>query len=186
MVQSSSVPWWTGSSGGHEGWFSWGPLPVFSAGDPCERFWQGQICPLFDVVHPAFPLPTTLQGALKDVLERLLWRVTCPNHASFPVLTAARRGSHGPTRQLILLCTSRWSCAPNRRYREVSSAKRTKLQNALYIILNVLSRFAVSTLSLADTGKWLCLSRLFAFYFFQLQRLKTKCSLLLQVITRCT
>ena len=44
--------------------------PVFSAGGPCEQFWHGQGCPLFDVVHPAFPLPITvsptLQGALKD------------------------------------------------------------------------------------------------------------------------
>ena len=37
------------------------------------------------------------------VLERLLWRVTCPNHASFRLLTAARRGSCGPTRELIML-----------------------------------------------------------------------------------
>ena len=43
---------------------------VFSAGGPCEQFWQGQGCPIFDFVHPAFPLPTTashtLQGAMKD------------------------------------------------------------------------------------------------------------------------
>ena len=36
----------------------------------CEQLWHGQGCPLFDVGHPAFPLPTTasptLQGALKD------------------------------------------------------------------------------------------------------------------------
>ena len=42
----------------------------FSAGGPCEQFWHGQGCPLFDFVHAAFPLPTTalltLQGALKD------------------------------------------------------------------------------------------------------------------------
>ena len=34
------------------------------------QFWHGQICPFFDVVHPAFPLPTTasstFQSALKD------------------------------------------------------------------------------------------------------------------------
>ena len=37
---------------------------------PFEQFRHGQGCSLFDVVHPAFPLPTTalpnLQGALKD------------------------------------------------------------------------------------------------------------------------
>ena len=45
-------------------------FPVFSAGGPCEQFRHWQICPLLDVVHPAFPLPTTasatLQGALQD------------------------------------------------------------------------------------------------------------------------
>ena len=55
---------------GHEGRFSRDPLPVFSAGGPCEQLWHGQGCPLFDVVYPAFPLPTTasptLQGALED------------------------------------------------------------------------------------------------------------------------
>ena len=55
---------------GHEERFSRYPLPVFSAGGPCDQFWHRQGCPLFDVVHPAFPLPTaaspTLQGAPKD------------------------------------------------------------------------------------------------------------------------
>ena len=41
-----------------------------SAGGHCEQFWHGQGCPLFDVIHPAFLLPTTasviIQGALKD------------------------------------------------------------------------------------------------------------------------
>ena len=57
---------------GHKGQFSRDPFSVFSAGGPCEQFWHGQRCPLFDVVHPAFPLPITalptLQDALKDVL----------------------------------------------------------------------------------------------------------------------
>ena len=59
-----------GLSGEHEGRFNRDSLPVFSAGGPCEQFWHRLGCPLFDVVHPAFPLPTTvwstLQGALKD------------------------------------------------------------------------------------------------------------------------
>ena len=46
------------------------PLTVFSAGNHCEPICYGQGCPLFDVVHPAFPLLTmaepTLQGALTD------------------------------------------------------------------------------------------------------------------------
>ena len=37
------------------------------------------------------------------VLERLSWCVTCPSHASFRLLTVARRSSCGTTRQLILL-----------------------------------------------------------------------------------
>ena len=56
--------------GGHEGRFGRDILLVFSTGGLCKQFWHGQGCPLFGVVHPAFPLPTTalptLQGALKD------------------------------------------------------------------------------------------------------------------------
>ena len=37
------------------------------------------------------------------VLERLSWCVTCPDQASFSLLTVARIGSCGPTRKLILL-----------------------------------------------------------------------------------
>ena len=44
-------------------------LPAFSAGGHCEQFWHGKGCPLFDAVHPPFPLLTTalpfLPGALK-------------------------------------------------------------------------------------------------------------------------
>ena len=58
------------SLGGHEGRFSRDPLPFVFAGGHCKQVWHGQGCPLFDVVHPAFPLPTTasptLQGVLKD------------------------------------------------------------------------------------------------------------------------
>ena len=39
------------------------------------------------------------------VFERLSWCVTCPNHARFCLQTIARKGSCGPTRKLILLCT---------------------------------------------------------------------------------
>ena len=76
-VPFSSVPWSIGSSGGggaggggHERRFSRDPLLVFSAEGHCEQFWHGQGYPRFEVVHPAFSLPTpaspTLQGALKD------------------------------------------------------------------------------------------------------------------------
>ena len=53
-IQLSSVPWPTGSSGGHEGRFSRDPRPVCSTWGPCEQFRHGQRWPLFDAVHPAF------------------------------------------------------------------------------------------------------------------------------------
>ena len=63
----------------------------FSAGGPCEQFWHGQGCPLFDVVHAAFPLPTTasptLQGAMKDGFGEAV--VACdmlPEPCRFPFL----------------------------------------------------------------------------------------------------
>ena len=56
--------------GVHEGRFSRDPLQVFCAGGHCEQFWHKQGCPLFDVAHPAFPLPTmasfNVQRALKE------------------------------------------------------------------------------------------------------------------------
>ena len=69
-VQFSSVPSSVGSSEDMTDMndeFIRDSLPVFSAGGPCEQFWHGQGCPLFDVVHSAFPLPPTLQlGVPKD------------------------------------------------------------------------------------------------------------------------
>ena len=107
MPFSSHTKWQNEWSGGHEGRFSRNPIPVFSAGDPYEQFWHGQGCLLFDVVHQAFPLRSrSCPPALvpwRMVIERVSWCVTCPNHASFPVLTVARRASCGPTRELILL-----------------------------------------------------------------------------------
>ena len=44
------------------------------------------------------------------ILDRLSWRVTCPNHASFRLLTVYIRG----------FC-SRSSCAPGRKHEEVST-----------------------------------------------------------------
>ena len=41
------------------------PLPAFSAGGPCEQLWHGKECQLFDVVHPAFPLPTSVTHPLR-------------------------------------------------------------------------------------------------------------------------
>ena len=76
----SSVPWPIGSSGGHEGWFSRDPLPVFSAEGPCEQFWHGQGCPLFDlsIQHFLFwPQHCSPSEVLwRKVLESPLWCVT--------------------------------------------------------------------------------------------------------------
>ena len=95
-----------GGGGGHEDRFSRDPFPFFfsSAGGPCEQFWHGQRCPVFDVVHPAFSLPTTAspspQGALKAVMV-----CDMPEPCKFRLLTVARRGSCGPKRKLSLLRT---------------------------------------------------------------------------------
>ena len=105
---------------GHGGRFSTDPLPVFSAKGPCEQFWHGQgvhsltlsiqISSADHSVTPP-PHPQTSKVPLRMVLERLSWRVTCPNHSSFHVVTVARRGSLGSTRRLILL----WSGSRSRR-----------------------------------------------------------------------
>ena len=81
--------------GGLEGRFNRDPLPVFSAGGPCEQFWLGQVCPLFDVVHPAFPLPTTasptLQGATKDGFGEAVVACDMPEPRKFPSLDSCRK-----------------------------------------------------------------------------------------------
>ena len=68
--------------GGHEGRFSRDPLPVFLAEGRCEQFGHGKVSSLFDVVHPAFPLPTTaspiLRGALKDGVEEAVVECDMP------------------------------------------------------------------------------------------------------------
>ena len=42
---------------------------IFSVGSRCEQFWRGQGCPLFDVVHPVFPLLTTTSPIFQDALK---------------------------------------------------------------------------------------------------------------------
>ena len=80
---------------GHMGQFSRDPFSVFSAGGPCEQFWHGQRCPLFDVVHPAFPLPITalptLQDALKDVLVEAVVECDMPKPCKFPSLDSCQK-----------------------------------------------------------------------------------------------
>ena len=83
------------SSGGHDRRVSRDSLPVFSAGGLCEQFWHKQGCHLFDVVHPAFPLPTTasptLQGALKDGLGEAVVACDMPEPGKFPSLDSCQK-----------------------------------------------------------------------------------------------
>ena len=76
--------------GGNEGRISRDPLPVFSAGGPCEQFWHGHGCPLFNVPRPAFPLTTTasptLQGATKDGFGEAVVACDMPEPGKFPSL----------------------------------------------------------------------------------------------------
>ena len=53
----------------------------------------------------------TSKVSWRMVLDRLSWRVTCPNHASSHLLTVARRYSREPTRKLILLRTQLVLCS---------------------------------------------------------------------------
>ena len=65
------------------------------AGGPCEQFWLGQRCPLFDVVHSVFPLPITtvptLQGALKDGFGEAVVACNMPEPCKFPSLDTCQK-----------------------------------------------------------------------------------------------
>ena len=97
-VQFSSVPWLSGSSGGHEGQFSRDRLPVFSSEGPGEQFWHGHGCPLFDVPRPAFPLTTTasptLQGALKYGFKKAVVVCDTLEPCKFPSLDSLPEEVH--------------------------------------------------------------------------------------------
>ena len=76
FVPFRSVPWLTGSSGKPEGLIRRDFLPVFSAGGYREQFWYGQGCPLFDIVRPEFPLPTTAPWSHKKIFFKVPLSVT--------------------------------------------------------------------------------------------------------------
>ena len=130
--QFSSVPWLIGMlgvggvGGGHEGRFSREPLPACTGGGPCEQFWHGLGCPLFDVVHPASPQPTPaspiLQGALKDGFWRGcrgVWHArTMQVSVSWQLPEEVPVDPQG---SWSCSAPSRWSCAPSRTCGEVSS-----------------------------------------------------------------
>ena len=93
--QFSSVPWLIRSAWGHVEQFSRDPLPIFSAEGLHEQFWHRQGCPLFDVVHPAFPLPTMalpiLQGALKDDFGEVVMVRDMPERCKFPCSNSCQK-----------------------------------------------------------------------------------------------
>ena len=68
----------------------------FFAGDPCEQFWRGLGCPLFDAVHQAFLLPTTalpiLQGALMDGFGEAAMACDMPEPCKFLSLDSCQTG----------------------------------------------------------------------------------------------
>ena len=59
------------------------------------QFWHRQRCPLFDVVHPAFPLPTmastTLQGVLEDGFGEAVVACDMPEPRKFPSLDSCQK-----------------------------------------------------------------------------------------------
>ena len=67
----------------------------FSAGGPCEQFWHGQNCSLFDVVHPSFSLPTTalptLLCALRGGVGEAVVACDMPEPCKLPSLDSCRK-----------------------------------------------------------------------------------------------
>ena len=67
----------------------------FSAGGPCEQFWHGQNCSLFDVVHPSFSLPTTalptLLCAPRGGVGEAVVAWDMPEPCKFPSLNSSQK-----------------------------------------------------------------------------------------------
>ena len=61
----------------------------------CQQFWHEQGCPLFDVVHPAFPLPTTVwptrRAALGNGLREAVVACYMPEPRKFPSLDSCHK-----------------------------------------------------------------------------------------------
>ena len=123
---SPLTDWVVGGGGDIRGDSAAFPLQFFSAGAPCEQFWHGQGCPLFDVVHQAFPLSTTasptLQDALKDGFGEAVVACDMPKPWKFPSFDSCQKRFMW-THQGSWSCSapSHWFCAKSRRCREVSS-----------------------------------------------------------------
>ena len=71
------------------------PLLVFSAESHREQFWRWQGRPLFEVVNPAFPLPTaaspTFQATLKDGFGEAVVARDMPGPCEFPPLDSRQK-----------------------------------------------------------------------------------------------
>ena len=93
----NSVPWPIGLLGGHERRFSRDPLPVSGMGKNVHSL---KLSIQHFLCWPQRCPPSKVPWRM--VLERLLQRATCPNHATFHFLTVARRGSCGLTMKLVL------------------------------------------------------------------------------------
>ena len=80
---------------GHDRQFCRDILSVFSTGGHYEQFCHGQGYPSFDVVHPAFPLPTmgwfTLQGAFKDGFREAVMVRDMSEPYKFPSLDSRQK-----------------------------------------------------------------------------------------------
>ena len=96
LVWFSSVPWLTGSSGGYDRQFSRDPLPVFSAGGPCQHFWHERDVRslMFSIQHFLCRSPHCPPSKVprRMVLERLNI-VVCdtPEPCKFPSLDSCQK-----------------------------------------------------------------------------------------------
>ena len=117
LIQFSSVPWLIGMSEGQKRSSSSQEALVSSSGMgrgvhslmlSIQHFLHWPRC------HPPSKIPWRM------VLERLSWRVTCLNHASFCLLSVTRRVPVDLKGSRSCSPPSHWSCAPGKRSREVS------------------------------------------------------------------
>ena len=70
-------------------------LQPFLQKTPREHFWHGRGCPLFDVIHPAFPqlamASPTLQGPLKNGFGEAVEACDMPKPCKFPSLDSCQK-----------------------------------------------------------------------------------------------
>ena len=93
-----------------------------------KHFWHGPGHPLFDVVHPAFPLLNTvlptLQSALQDGLGEAVMVCDMPEPCKFTSLDSCyllEEAPVDPQGSWSCAAPTHWSCAPSRRCGEVAS-----------------------------------------------------------------